>query len=61
MVADANTGGPRIWTDQAGQARTSYEITAQVVRFIGGKGEGGADAGAPIAGDMPGNEEDLPF
>ena len=37
MNADEN-GGPRIW-EKDGQARASYEVTASVVRFLGGKSE----------------------
>ena len=34
MNADANSGGPRIWNTQQGQAMASYEITAMEVRFL---------------------------
>jgi len=34
VTADNATGGPRIWTDQSGNSRASYEITANVVRFL---------------------------
>jgi single-strand DNA-binding protein len=62
MNPDATTGGPRIWTDQNGQARASYEVTAQTVRFLGGKGGAApAEGSAPAAGEAPGGEEDLPF
>jgi len=62
LAADPNTGGPRLWTDQNGQTRASFELTAQVVRFIGSKGgEAPAEGGAPAAGEAPGSEEDLPF
>lgn len=36
---DKETGGPRIWTDQNGKARASFEITAIEVKFLGGRGE----------------------
>lgn len=38
---------PRIYTDRDGTARTSLEVTAQNVRFLGSKGEGD---GASYAG-----------
>jgi single-strand DNA-binding protein len=41
LMPDPETGGPRIWTGNDGQARASFELTAQVVRFIGGRGEAG--------------------
>jgi single-strand DNA-binding protein len=47
----------RIWTGQDGQPRASLEITAQDVRFLGGR----APAGEEYAADVPGEEEDIPF
>jgi single-strand DNA-binding protein len=61
MKPDPQTGGPRIWTGQDGAPRASFEITADTVRFIGGR----ADAG--MAGDDPGGaapaqeEDEIPF
>jgi single-strand DNA-binding protein len=38
----------RIWTGQDGNPRASYEVTAEVVKFLGGpRGEGGAAEEAP--------------
>lgn len=64
---------PRIWTDREGTARTSLEVTAQNVRFLGGRGEpSGEDAGtgtthaeknqehANNGGGHP-SDEDIPF
>ena len=34
LRSDPETGGPRIWTDQNGQARASYELTALEVKFF---------------------------
>lgn len=44
VVADPETGGPRIWTDQNGQPRASFELRAQVVKFLDGRG-GDVDSG----------------
>ena len=47
------------WTSQDGEARATLEVTAQNVRFLGGRGQSsGGDAfkEGPIVG-----EEDLPF
>lgn len=33
---DHDTGAPRLWTDQSGNVRSSYEMTAMTVRFLGG-------------------------
>jgi single-strand DNA-binding protein len=63
MTADAQTGGPRIWTGQDGQARASFELNAQVVRFIGGRGSAAPASGGAAGGEeeLPTNEEALPF
>ena len=46
MRPDGN-GGPRVWTGQDGAARASYEITADVVRFLGsGSGQDGGGSAA---------------
>lgn len=54
---DQATGGPRIWTRQDGTPAASYEITANTVRFIGGRGE---SEGSNEAGQGP-EGEDIPF
>jgi single-stranded DNA-binding protein len=53
---------PRVWTGNDGTPRASFEITAQTVRFIGGRGDAGSGA-APVGEPPPeGFEEDvLPF
>jgi len=64
MTIDPETGGPRIWTGQDGQAGASLEINAQVVRFIGGRGDSmGSGGGGSSQGpdEMPTNEDDMPF
>jgi single-strand DNA-binding protein len=66
LTADANTGGPRIWTGQDGTPHASYEVSAQMVRFLSSRSETaepgmggapGADEGMAPAGD----EGDIPF
>ena len=58
---DPATGGPRTWTGQDGTVRASYELTAETVRFIGGRDTGGfSDDGG--AGDAaPQEEDEIPF
>ena len=61
LTADNATGGPRIWTDNAGQPRASFEISAITVQFLSGRGE---EDGFQQAGDFAGPhhaEEDIPF
>jgi single-strand DNA-binding protein len=61
MTADPKTGNPRLWQGQDGQTRASYEVTAQTVKFLSGRGETG---GAPSGGMMesePVDESEIPF
>ncbi|MBL8089329.1 MAG: single-stranded DNA-binding protein [Anaerolineales bacterium] len=64
MNADPATGGPKIWTKQDGTAGSSFEVTAQTVRFLSSRGE---NEGGPVAGsggmemaELP-PEDDIPF
>jgi single-strand DNA-binding protein len=64
LISDKETGGPRIWTDQNGQPRASYELHALDVKFLGGRGDSGA--GEAGSGDdfshAPGmTEDEIPF
>ncbi len=66
LTADPATGNPRIWSGQDGQARASFEVSAQTVRFLSSRSEG-AESGGPVAGsgmdmaaEMP-HEDDIPF
>jgi single-strand DNA-binding protein len=57
---DRETGGPRIWTRQDGTSAASFEITAEVVRFLTPRSEAetgySADSGQGIS-----EPEDIPF
>lgn len=64
LTPDKETGGPRIWTDQNGKPKASYEMSAFEVRFLSTRGESGGNFnGAPVAaGDDPGlTEDEIPF
>jgi single-strand DNA-binding protein len=64
MTPDRETGGPRVWTDQNGTPRASYEMTALTVRFLGSRGEAGGfdEGGSDIAEAGPDiTEEEIPF
>ena len=52
---DPNTGNPRVWERQDGTSAASYEVTAQTVRFLSPRGEGGDYQ------VKEGSEEDIPF
>jgi len=59
MQADSN-GGPTIFTRKDGTSGSSFEITAQTVRFLSSRteGAGGADEAGSIGG---GSDEEIPF
>jgi single-strand DNA-binding protein len=66
LTADASTGSPRIWTKQDGTPGSSFEVSAQTVRFLSTRGDTGepgigaaptSDEGIPSTGD----EGDIPF
>lgn len=58
LQVDPETGGPRIWTGNDGQARASFEVTAQRIIFLQGRGEQGEGGGykAPQS-----DEDSIPF
>ena len=65
MVADPQTGGPRIWTRQDGTPAASFEIHAMTVRFLSTREETEAAAqnmgnAAPVD-DLPAAEDEIPF
>ncbi len=59
MRPDPSTGGPRIWQRQDGTPGASYEVTADTVRFLGGRQEVDV-AGFPDAADVA-DADDIPF
>ncbi len=65
MTGDQNTGGPRVWTGQDGQPRASFEISANIVRFLSSRHDSdGGDGGshAPMdAGEMSAPADEIPF
>lgn len=63
LKPDGSTGGPRIWTGQDGVARASYELTADRVIFMGGRGGTGAGGGGIDNMEGPDYvaEDDIPF
>ncbi|NOR89734.1 MAG: single-stranded DNA-binding protein [Anaerolineales bacterium] len=55
------SGNPRMWTSNDGQSRASFEVTAETVKFLGGRDDAplDADQGQPAA--APESEDDIPF
>jgi len=60
LVADPATGSPRIWTRQDGSSGASFEVSANVVRFLSSRGEGEGESAYSEPGGAQG-EEDIPF
>ncbi len=61
LVPDKETGGPRVWTGNDGVPRSSYEVMALDVRFLGGRGER-EEAVPPVEAEEPSEGEDeIPF
>jgi single-strand DNA-binding protein len=58
---DPQTGGPRLWTAQDGSMRTSFELTAEVVRFIGSREGATMTEGEPAEGPAAQEEDEIPF
>ena len=61
LTVDAKSGGPRVWTGQDGQPRASYEVTAQTVKFLSGRSEGGSGEGGMEEDVEAGPAEEIPF
>jgi single-strand DNA-binding protein len=68
LTVDKETGGPRVWQAQDGSWRASYEITAESVKFLGGRsGDGGysgggmGESGGGMGGPPPSGEDEIPF
>jgi len=59
MTPDKDTGGPRIWKDNAGEAKASFEVTANTVRFLSST-DGNHDTNAQAGGDFA-PDDDIPF
>jgi single-strand DNA-binding protein len=63
LTADKN-GGPRVWTGQDGNPRSSFEVSAQTVRFLSTRSEGEASstgATPPVDEGGMAADEDIPF
>ncbi len=60
LVADPNTGNPRVFTRQDGTPGASFEVRADNVRFLSSKGEdGGTDTESDLGEGL--DDEEIPF
>jgi single-strand DNA-binding protein len=61
LIPDGETGGPKVWTGNDGVSRSSYEVNALTVKFLGGR----ADREEPVPPQTPDQvgegEEEIPF
>ena len=70
MTPDKESGGPRIWTRKDGSSAASYEVSADRVVFLSGRGDdsassaggGGGDyQNAPAQQQGQADEDEIPF
>ena len=60
LMAGEN-GSPRIFTRQDGSSGSSFEVTAQTVRFISARSEGGEGHADDTAADVGDDGDNIPF
>ena len=58
LIVDPATGGPRIWTKQDGSPAASFEIHADLIRFLGGKN---GDSNGQVSQPAAAGEPEIPF
>jgi single-strand DNA-binding protein len=62
LKPDPATGAPRLWTGNDGITRSSFEVTARAVKFLGGRGEAPPAETTSFAEEPPAEpEEEIPF
>lgn len=59
LQPDLSTGGPRIWTDNNGAARASYEMTGSTVQFLSAKPTENGFVEGDLENEVEGDE--VPF
>lgn len=63
LQPDKTTGGPRIWTDNEGNARASFEVRARLVQFLGGGSQESSQGGSQQSGVVSNQvaPDEIPF
>ena len=61
LTPDPATGGPRMWTNNAGEPQASYEFRASSVTNLGKLPKRDEAQAAPAGGFAGAPEEDIPF
>jgi single-strand DNA-binding protein len=51
LDSDPETGGPKTWTGDDGQVRTSYEVVAMNVEFLDSRGSSSSEENVDAEGD----------
>lgn len=59
ITPDRESGGPRIWTRQDGTPAASYEVTAERVVFLSGRGDDGGGQGGYQSQGGPSEPDDI--
>jgi single-strand DNA-binding protein len=60
LVPDEN-GNPRIWNRQDGSPAASFELSAQTVRFLGGRDDAAYESSESGSSSTVDSEDDIPF
>ena len=60
LVCDPETGGPRLYSRQDGSPGTSFEVSANTVRFLSGR-EGDGEPEPAANGSAAPQHDDIPF
>ncbi len=58
-LTPGDNGSPRMWTAQDGTSRSSYEVTANTVRFLSSRG--GEDEMSDAMVEDSGGDDNIPF
>ena len=61
LVPDPVTGSPKTFARKDGTAGASFEVSAENVKFLRGRDEGGNDAVAIVAAGGTVEDDDIPF
>lgn len=59
LIPDQESGGPRVWTRQDGTPAASFEINANIVRFLSTRAEDETAYQTSETGSA--NDDDIPF
>jgi single-strand DNA-binding protein len=61
LTADPQTGGPRVWQDNSGSNRASFEISAVTVQFLSGRNDEDGLQSSDEYEPLSEGDDDIPF